>query len=131
METGGARIDGRMWVSIEGLQARMRVKGAVSFREGRSLLRPDYAENGVDGATPRAMRLLRRRTSFPRDQLLDANVAYILNPRVRRLDARDRWLFVDLDEVREAGEVDLRRLAGMPEVNPAAMVEPLAIEHAE
>ena len=46
-----------------------------------------------------------------------------LNPRVRALYPRDRGLFVDLDNVREAGEVDLRRLAGMPEVNPAAMLE--------
>lgn len=122
VETGDARIEGRILVPIGGQRIRLEVSGAVSFADDRLALRADYAENGVPGATPRAMRTLRWQTGFPRDQILDSGVAYIQNPRVRKLDAPGRWLFIDLTEVHEAGEIDLRRLAGMPEVNPAAML---------
>lgn len=122
-EAGSARVEGRMWIPIAGQRIRMEISGVVSFADDRQHLRMDFAENGVPGAIPRAMRALRWQNGYPRDQILDAGVAFIQGPRVRRLDAPDRWLFVDLARVQEAGDIDLRRLAGMPEVNPAAMLE--------
>jgi hypothetical protein len=123
VRTGDARIEGRISVPIAGQRIRLEISGAVSFADDRLALHADYAENGVPAATAPAMRRLRWQTGFPRDQILDAGVAFIQSPRVRRLDAPRRWLFVDLTKVHEAGEIDLRRLAGMPEVNPAAMLE--------
>ena len=122
-EAGDARIEGRMWLPIQGVRIRMDITGAVSFTDDRLQLHMDYAENGIPGAGPRAMREARREAGFPHDQILDADQGYVQNPRVRERAGEDKWLWIDLARVDEEADLDLSALAGMSEVNPSAMLE--------
>jgi hypothetical protein len=122
-ESGGARIDGRMWMSVNGGRIPMEITGAVAFADDRLALRVDYAEGGIPGASAEEMEDARREAGFPHEQLLDRDVLHLRNPEVRERAGEDKWARIDLAEVDDEADLDLSGVASMSEINPSAMLE--------
>jgi hypothetical protein len=122
-DSGGARIDGRMWLTMHGVRIPMEVTGAVAFAEDRLALRIDYAESGIPGTSAGEMEDARREAGFPHEQLLDRDVLHVRNPQVRERAGADKWLRIDLAELDDEADLDLSGVASMSEINPSAMLE--------
>jgi hypothetical protein len=122
-ESGGARIDGRMWTKVRGIRVTMEVTGAVSFEEDRLALRLDYAEHGLPGVGAGELAEARRDAGFPHEQILDGDAVLVTNPAVRERAGHDKWARIDLAKLDDEAGLDTTGVAGMSEINPQAMLE--------